>query len=162
PNQQPGDKPMTEVWGDPHVEEGDGGHWDFSKNSNFKLPDGTTIQVTTTQQEGQSHTSALDITNGADHVNIRGIDVDQPEVSDVMHDGFQVAALQSGDTYDLGGDGDSKVQWFRENPNGQIEGEVVGAQLTDEDGTQMYEQTINQNTPYVVDPSLQPPVGTPA
>src|SRR5690606_19714641 len=41
PGQKPGDKPNTRIWGDPHVDEKDGTRWDFTKNSDFVLPDGT-------------------------------------------------------------------------------------------------------------------------
>src|SRR5688572_20456016 len=34
------DGKTTRVWGDPHVAEGDGGKWDFKRNSTFVLGDG--------------------------------------------------------------------------------------------------------------------------
>ena len=55
---KPGDAAMTHVWGDPHVNEKDGTRWDFTKDSNFRLPDGTTIAVHTSSETGQSVTTA--------------------------------------------------------------------------------------------------------
>src|SRR5688572_19066000 len=33
PQQGPDDKPLSRVWGDPHVDEADGQRWDFTKSS---------------------------------------------------------------------------------------------------------------------------------
>ncbi|MBX7253646.1 MAG: hypothetical protein K1X50_16820, partial [Candidatus Promineofilum sp.] len=41
--------------------------------SSFKLPDGTNIAVTTSAQSGQSVTTGLDITNGADRIKVSGV-----------------------------------------------------------------------------------------
>lgn len=161
PGQKPGDTPNTRVWGDPHVTEKDGTRWDFTKNSDFRLGDGTVISVKTTAQEGQSVSSSLDITNGLDRVQVTGLDKSQPSVGAVTHDGYQARAeLTDKDTFILGGDKDH-VQWFRER-NGKVEGEVVSAKLTTIDGKKLYEQDVNASSQYVIDPSLQPKVGTPA
>ena len=161
PGQKPGEAPNSRIWGDPHVQEKDGTKWDFSKNSDFRLGDGTLITVGTTAQEGQSLSSTLDITNGMDHVQVSGIDKNQPKVGEVTHDGYQTRANDTDkDTFVLGGDKDH-VQWFREK-NGKMEGEVVGASLTTKDGVKLYDQSIKADSQYVIDPSLQPKVGTAA
>ena len=41
------DGKTTRVHGDPHVDEGDGGKWDFKRDSTFMLGDGTRINVST-------------------------------------------------------------------------------------------------------------------
>jgi len=161
PGQKPGDKPMTNVSGDPHVLESDGTRWDFSKNSSFRLPDGTNIAVTTSAQSGYSVTKGLDITNGADRLQVSGVD-GKPTLGAVTHDGFKARAdLANQDAFLLGGDGKGKVQWFKET-NGKIDGEVIGAQMLNKDGVQSYEQKVDGTSQYVVDPSLQPKVGTEA
>jgi hypothetical protein len=66
----------TRVWGDPHVAEGDGGKWDFKKNSTFVLGDGTRINVTTAPygNNGMTVTQDLEIISGNDRVTVSGID----------------------------------------------------------------------------------------
>jgi hypothetical protein len=161
PGQKPGETPNSHIWGDPHVQEADGTHWDFTRNSNFRLPDGTNIAVGTTKQEGYALSSTLDITNGQDRVQVSGIDVNKPVVGDITHDGYQARAdLANQDTFLLGGD-KSHVQWFKET-NGKIDGEVVSAAMTTTNGVQAYEQSVKADSQYVVDPSLQPKVGTAA
>jgi hypothetical protein len=161
PGQKPGEKPMTNVSGDPHVLESDGTRWDFSQNSSFRLPDGTNIAVTTSAQTGYSVSKGLDITNGADRIQISGVD-SKATLGAITHDGFKARAdLAAQDTFLLGGDGKGKVQWFKETA-GKIEGEVVGASMVNKDGAQSYVQKVDGNSQYVVDPSLQPKPGTEA
>jgi len=159
PGAKPGDKPDTRVWGDPHVTEKDGGRWDFTKSSDFVLPDGTRIAAQTSSEKGQSVTTGLDITNGADHVSITGVD-GKPKTSEVQHDGYEwraqhLAENPGRDTYKLGGDGDD---WFLVR-NGQNQGEVTGAHLDKTTGR--YEQETNGKA-YTVDPNLRPPFGSDA
>jgi hypothetical protein len=159
PGQKPGDKPASNISGDPHVLESDGTRWDFTKNSNFRLPDGTNIAVTTSAQQGYAVSKGLDITNGADRVKIDGVDA-QPTVGDVTHDGFKARAdLAHQDTYSLGGDA-KDVKWFKQDADGNAQGEVVGADMTTKDGVQQYVQKTDASSQYVVDPSLQPKVGS--
>jgi Domain of Unknown Function (DUF1521) len=69
------DGKKTEIWGDPHVREGDGGAWDFKRNSIFKLPDGTEIKCNTVPYgNGMTVTGSLDITCGSDHIKVSDID----------------------------------------------------------------------------------------
>jgi hypothetical protein len=166
PGQKASDTPNTHINGDPHVHEADGTAWDFSKSSAFRLPDGTQINVTTTAQEGHSLCSSLDITNGADHAQITGIDQDKPVLGDITHDGYQFREAQAAeDTFTLGGNKDN-VQWFKQDSSGALLGEVLNAR--DADGNQTdfvdgsYVQAVDPGSQYVVDPSLRPEVGTPA
>lgn len=159
PDQKPGDKPITEVSGDPHVHEKDGGKWDFTKNSDFVLPDGTRINCKTSSENGQSVSTGLEITNGADHVSVTGLD-GKPTVSDVKYDGYEhraqhLAENPNRDSYRLGGDGDD---WFLER-GGQNLGEVTGAHYDAK--TNRYEQETN-GQPYQIDPNLKPPFGSEA
>jgi hypothetical protein len=73
PDQCPGDKPLTRIWGDPHVSENDGDRWDFTKDSDFVLPDGTRIHCNTSSETGQSVSTGLTIVNGQDRVDITGL-----------------------------------------------------------------------------------------
>lgn len=161
PDQKSGDKPMQHVDGDPHVTGSSGDKFDFSQSSNFVLPDGTKITANTTQQDGHSYTSSLDITNGADHASITGIDKDKPVTSDVDHTGLEFRANQAAqkpgmDTYYLGGSQDD-THFFKGN-NGLIAGQVTGSNYTN--GS--YTQTVDTSKGYVVDPNLKPPIGSDA
>lgn len=161
PGQKPGDKPHTRIWGDPHVDEKDGTRWDFTNNSNFRLPDGTNIAVKTTKLdgfgEGYKVSDAIDITNGFDHVSVTGLAHNQPVVGEMKSDGYSARAnLEAEGAFVLGGDA-SHVSWFKTD-KGVVEGEITGAKM---EGT-AYQQTVDKNVSYAVDPSLQPKVGTPA
>lgn len=85
------DGKTTRVWGDPHVAEGDGGKWDFKRDSTFVLPDGTRINVTTKPwgNGGMTVTSGLEIINGNDRVVVSGIDAGKGVIGPVTRDGFR-------------------------------------------------------------------------
>jgi hypothetical protein len=86
------DGKSTRVWGDPHVDESDGGKFDFKKNTTFALPDGTQIHVTTKPwgNSGMTVTGQLDITCGADRVTVTDIDKGKGKVAPggVQKDGY--------------------------------------------------------------------------
>lgn len=133
PGQQFGDEPLSRTWGDPHVKEADGTKWDFTKDSNFRLPDGTVIRCDTTAETGQSYTNRLDILMGNDRVSITGIDNHQkaglkPTVTKHTDGEAWIAehatALQSSATFSLQHGGGS-VSWTRFS-NGQVDGVVTG------------------------------------
>ncbi len=160
PGQKSGDKAHTRIWGDPHVDEKDGTRWDFTKNSNFRLPDGTLISARTTSQKGQSVTKGLTITNGADRVDVTGIDKNQPKVGPIKNDGYEWRSQHVGnspnrDTFVLGGTKDN-VQWFKEK-GGQVEGLITGSK---QDRQGSYQQVLNRGKNYFVDPRLRPPLGS--
>ena len=160
PGQNPGEKPHTRVWGDPHVDEKDGTRWDFTKNSDFALPDGTRINVETTSEHGQSVSAALNIVNGADRVRIDGIN-GRPQTGSVSQDGYEwranhISSNPGRDTFHLGGDKDN-VHWSRER-DGHIDGVVTGAHF--DKAQNRYEQNIDPTLQARVDPSLRPPFGS--
>lgn len=170
PEQNPGDKAMTRVWGDPHVDEADGQRWDFTKSSNFRLPDGTVIDVRTTSETGQSVTNSLNIVNGSDRVSINGINENRPKLSEVTRDGFDYRArLQAEnpnrDTFVLGGtgkeaDGNDRVQWARER-GGIVDG-VISGTVSNVDGKGSYGQQIDGNRKFTIDRTLRPdPISNP-
>jgi len=159
PDQKPGDKPVTHVSGDPHVDQKDGTRWDFTKNSDFVLPDGTRINCKTSSEKGYSVSTGLEITNGADHVSVTGLD-GKPTVSDVKYDGFEwraqhLAENPNRDTFRLGGKGD---EWFLER-GGQNLGKITGAHM--DGATGAYVQHVD-GKPYNIDPNLRPPFGSDA
>ncbi len=163
PGQKPTDNAHTHIWGDPHVNEKDGTNWDFTKSSNFVLPDGTRIHAKTTSETGASISKALTITNGADRVNISGIDINQPKVGEIKQDGYEWRAEHTAknrgvDTYRLGGD-KKYVHWFKER-HGRIQGRVDGSSYNAK--TQQYEQHLYKKTPYWVSKELRPALGSPA
>jgi len=84
------DGKTTRVWGDPHVAEGDGGKWDFKRDSTFVLGDGTRINVTTAPwKDGKmTVTSGLEIISGNDRVTVSDIDKGKGKIGQVTADGY--------------------------------------------------------------------------
>lgn len=161
PGQKPGDKPNTRIWGDPHVDEKDGTRWDFTKNSDFVLPDGTRINCQTTSETGYSVSKGLTIANGADKVQIDGINTGKPTTGPVTQDGYQwraqhLASNPNRDSFHLGGTGDN-VKWFKESA-GVMHGEITGAKMDKK--TNQYQQITNNESQYWVDPNLRPALGS--
>lgn len=98
----------TRVWGDPHVAEGDGGKWDFKKNSTFVLGDGTKVNVTTAPwgNDGMTVTKGLEVISGNDRVTVEGIDKGKGVVGQVTQDGFAHANSFNGDVFVMGNETD--------------------------------------------------------
>jgi hypothetical protein len=84
------DGKSTRVWGDPHVAEGDGGKWDFKRNSTFVLGDGTRINVSTAPHgnSGMTVTSGLEIISGNDRLTVSDIDKGKGVISEITPDGY--------------------------------------------------------------------------
>ncbi|OJT17493.1 hypothetical protein BO221_46155 [Archangium sp. Cb G35] len=79
----------TRVWGDPHVDEGDGGKWDFKRDSTFVLGDGTRINCTTAPYgNGMTVSAKLEIISGNDRVQVTDIDKGKGKTGPVTQDGF--------------------------------------------------------------------------
>lgn len=79
----------TRIWGDPHVAEGDGGKWDFKRDSAFTLPDGTRINVTTKPWgNDMTVTGELEVICGNDRCVVSDIDKGKGKVGDITHDGI--------------------------------------------------------------------------
>jgi hypothetical protein len=79
----------TLIWGDPHVKEGDGGNWDFKRDSTFVLGDGTKINVTTKPWgNDMTVTGELEIISGNDRVKVTDIDKGKGKVGEITQDGF--------------------------------------------------------------------------
>lgn len=110
------DGKTTRVWGDPHVAEGDGGKWDFKKNSTFVLGDGTKINVTTAPygKNGMTVTSGLEIISGNDRVTVSGIDKGKGVVGQVTQDGYAHANSFNGDVFVMGNETDDWSHQGRE------------------------------------------------
>ena len=83
------DGKSTRVWGDPHVDEGDGGKWDFKRDSTFVLGDGTRINCSTTDYgNGMTVTKGLEIISGNERVQISDIDKGKGKTGAVTQDGY--------------------------------------------------------------------------
>lgn len=83
------DGKSTRVWGDPHVDEGDGGKWDFKRDSTFVLGDGTRINCTTAPYgNGMTVSSKLEIISGNDRVQVTDIDKGKGKTGPVTQDGY--------------------------------------------------------------------------
>jgi hypothetical protein len=80
----------TRVWGDPHVDEGDGGKWDFKRDSTFVLGDGTRINCSTKPwgDGSMTVTGGLEIISGNDRVQVTDIDKGKGKVGQVTQDGY--------------------------------------------------------------------------
>jgi hypothetical protein len=79
----------TKIWGDPHVAEGDGGTWDFKRDSTFVLGDGTRINVTTKPYgNDMTVTGGLEVISGNDRVLVTDIDKGKGKVGQVTQDGY--------------------------------------------------------------------------
>jgi hypothetical protein len=103
------DGKSTRVWGDPHVAEGDGGKWDFKRNSTFVLGDGTRINVTTAPHGsgGMTVTQGLEIVSGNDRVLISDIDKGKGKIGSITADGFAHANSFGGsDVFVMGREAD--------------------------------------------------------
>lgn len=103
------DGKTTRVWGDPHVEEGDGGKWDFKRNSTFVLGDGTRINVTTAPwgDKGATVTQGLEVISGNDRVTVSGIDKGKGVVGQVTQDGYAHSnAFGGNDVFVMGNETD--------------------------------------------------------
>ncbi len=164
PDQGPDDKPLTKVWGDPHVDESDGTRWDFTKDGDMVLPDGTLLALDTTAQTGFSLLESVTIVNGDDRVEISGISSNDPESGYISDDGFewraQHIATHAGTDYKtfiMSEDGEDDVG-FNLFYRGVDQGEVIGAEMRD--GS--YEQETDGGQLYQPDPSTLPPLGSPA
>lgn len=160
---------LTRVWGDPHVYEADGTKWDFTKSSDFVLPDGTRIHAQTSYDpskgNGYSVTTGLEIMNGADRASISGIDTNRPQTT--MHqDAYAFRAMHlasdpNRDSFHLAGDGRQNIHWIRER-NGQMEGVVKHApgKTIDAGGHKIFEQDVDRTLMASVAPHMQPPFGS--
>lgn len=103
------DGKSTRIWGDPHVDEGDGGKWDFKRNSTFMLGDGTRINVTTAPygNSGMTVTQGLEIISGNDRVTVSGIDKGKGVIGEVTQDGLAHANTFGGnDVFVMGKESD--------------------------------------------------------
>jgi hypothetical protein len=163
PGQKFSEKAHTRIWGDPHVDEGDGTRWDFTKSSDFVLPDGTRIHCETSADRGRSVSVGLEIVNGADRVSVSGLNGRDPDVSDVRHDGYQwrarhLAGAPDRDSFHLRGDEDT-VHWVRER-DGEMEGVITGAFY--DRAQRRYEQRVDDGHMSFLAPEMRPPVGSPA
>lgn len=165
----PDGEQLTRVWGDPHVEEADGTKWDFTKDSDFVLPDGTRIHADTnydgTSGTSQSVTTGLHIMNGTQRYNIEGVNTGRPQGT--MHeDAYEwrathLATNPNIDEFHLGS-GEEEVQWARVR-NGQYDGVIQdhgGRPVKVDAGNhRIYDQTTDRGQLHT-DIHMRPPVGS--
>ena len=127
----------TRVWGDPHVAEGDGGTWDFKRNSTFVLGDGTRINVTTVPAgaAGMTVTGQLEVISGNDRVVATGIDKGKGQIGTVTQDGYSRTNSFQGDVFVMGREADDWSYTGREITGSERGGEEfkLGGQLNPPD-----------------------------
>jgi hypothetical protein len=121
------DGKSTEIWGDPHVKEADGGKWDFKRNSTFVLGDGTRINVGVKPYgNGATVTSSLDIFAGNNRVTISGIDQGKGRTGDMTVEGnLYINDFGKNDVYVMGKDTDDWSFKGHEVTGSQNQGETV-------------------------------------
>lgn len=119
------DGKSTEVWGDPHVKESDGGTWDFKRNSSFVLGDGTKIDVTCKPYgNGATVSGQLDISCGNDRVSIKDIDKGKGKTGEITHDAAEHAGDFDGiDTFYMGKETDDWSFEYREIVGSEDQGD---------------------------------------
>jgi hypothetical protein len=102
------DGKSTKIWGDPHVAEGDGGTWDFKRDSTFVLGDGTRINVTTKPWgNDMTVTGGLEVISGNDRVLVTDIDKGKGKVGQVTQDGYaHVNSFGGKDVFVMGKESD--------------------------------------------------------
>ena len=128
------DGKKTRVWGDPHVEESDGGKWDFKRDSSFVLDDGTKIDVKTSKPDknGRTYSVGLQVINGNDRVQVTDMDKGRGKVSQVTQDGRARANDFAGkDVFKMGKDVDDWSYQGKEVIGSKRDGEefVLGKAL---------------------------------
>ena len=106
----------TRIWGDPHVVESDGDHWDFHKNSTFVFGDNKVTVETKYLRPGVSYSGTVTVYNGNDRFTITNIDTDKPTLVAWDRDGkAHDASLKDGDIYNLGTEANGEDQWQKVN-----------------------------------------------
>lgn len=134
----------TRVWGDPHVDEGDGGKWDFKRDTAFVLGDGTRINVTTKPWgNDMTVTGQLDIVSGDSHVRVTDIDKGKGKVGQPTNDGMaEVVRFHSNYKADI-------FQMGKETDDWTFEGkEIIGSEKGGE--------IIKTGNPVITDPRTSP------
>ncbi|ATB46814.1 DUF1521 domain-containing protein [Corallococcus macrosporus] len=104
----------TRVWGDPHVDESDGGKFDFKRDTSFVLGDGTRINCTTVPwgNKGMTVTGQLDIVYGDSHVRVTDIDKGKGKVGQVTQNGMdEVVRFHSNQSADVFHMGKNAADW---------------------------------------------------
>jgi hypothetical protein len=115
------------VWGDPHIETGDGDKTDFHrKAATFDLPDGTKITIDPTNGEGKTYIEKVAITRGDQAAEMTGFRGDlktelksEGQALDQQYEDGTVLKTKNGEIDDL------------VLPNGQ---EITGNNIKDIDG----------------------------
>ncbi len=121
------DGKSTKIWGDPHVSEGDGGEWMFKRNSTFMLKDGTRIDVTCVPYgNGATVTGKLNITSGADRLEVKDIDKGKGKLGEITHDGLtRLDDFEGDDTFYMGAESDDWIFLHREVVGSEKQGEIM-------------------------------------
>ena len=142
------DGKTTDVWGDPHVVEGDGGKWDFKKNLSMLIGKNIKINVTTTptnagDPNSATVTSQLEVMSGNDHVTVSNVD-NEPKMGEVTKDGRQSWNNKFSDSVvRMGGNND----WYAQNDKGEWH-EITG---NDGDNFKLGDKTLPDNVRQMLD-----------
>ncbi|ABF92166.1 hypothetical protein MXAN_2458 [Myxococcus xanthus DK 1622] len=103
----------TRVWGDPHVDESDGGKFDFKRDTSFVLGDGTRINCSCKPWgNGMTVTGQLDVVYGDSHVRVTDIDKGKGKVGQVTNKGMdEVVRFHSNQSADVFHMGQNAADW---------------------------------------------------
>ncbi|MFP2964339.1 DUF1521 domain-containing protein [Myxococcus sp. 1LA] len=104
----------TRIWGDPHVDESDGGKFDFKRDTSFVLGDGTRINCTCAPWgNGMTVSAQLDIVYGDSHVRVTDIDKGKGKVGQVTNKGMdEVVRFHSNQSADVFQMGQNAADWM--------------------------------------------------
>ncbi|MEM7049991.1 MAG: DUF1521 domain-containing protein [Acidobacteriota bacterium] len=158
---------VVNIKGDPHLYAKNGDQmkleFDFTRDSNLKLGDGTLVYLDTTSQTGRSLLENVTVVNGSDRATIQGINTSSPETSGVTFDGYEwradhLAEHQAMDTFVMGGSSENVDFWMEHD--GVSKGRIVDSHFDREQNA--YVQTLDSGQRYWVDAGLKPAWGSPA
>lgn len=79
----------TRIWGDPHVQESDGGKWDFLNRSTFQFGNNKATVEVVPFGNGATITARLTLYSGEERVTIDGINLNNPFIAAHSRDGKQ-------------------------------------------------------------------------
>ncbi|MCY4471618.1 MAG: DUF1521 domain-containing protein [Kistimonas sp.] len=103
----------TDIWGDPHVTEGDRGagiHWDFQQDASFVLDDGTKITCKCKdlgRADKAVYSDELIITKANQSIHVTGIASNDPQIGKASLDGASLdAATNDGYVFRMGDQAD--------------------------------------------------------
>ena len=132
----------TDVWGDPHVNEGDrdgATNWDFQQDATFMLDDGTKITCNCAGKEGRGgvYSDSLTITKGNQSITVSGIADNDPQIGQPELNGGKLDMdTPDGFVFNMG---DQADDWLFEGQeiSGDFKNVTAGKTALDQEGNEV-------------------------